>query len=451
MSLRILHYSDVEAAYDDPDRVGRLAGLIRSRRDEATLVAGTGDNTAPGVLSLVSDGRQALDLFRAIDADVETFGNHDFDHGFDAARRIVRSSPQTWVSANVRHDGEVFGRTAGVIPWTVVERGGYRVGIVGVTDPTTASINPVAEPLTLTDPIAAVRDAVSTFRDRTTDYVVVLSHLGRGDEELVRAVDGIDAVLGGHVHTERIDRVNGAILTRPGVNAEAVVEVTLGPDGPAATRHAIDDAPVAVDVASSIRRRSRSAALHERVMTVDDPIERTEETAHGGESRIGNLVADAYRWATDADVALQNGGGIRTGPPLADEVTVADLMSVVPFEEPVAVAAVTGSELRSIVEEGDGAKTAFGDPDWWHAHVSGMAVRMVDGEVVDLAVGDEPVDPDTTYTIATSDYLLYTDTEFPTLEASHRVETGETQYDVIVEYAREVGLDPVVEGRIVRE
>jgi len=81
MAVRILHYSDLENVYDTPEQAGRLASLLRDRGD--AIAAGSGDNTSPGVLSLVTEGRQALDLYEAVDPDVATFGNHDFDYGAD--------------------------------------------------------------------------------------------------------------------------------------------------------------------------------------------------------------------------------------------------------------------------------------------------------------------------------------------------------------------------------
>jgi 2',3'-cyclic-nucleotide 2'-phosphodiesterase (5'-nucleotidase family) len=84
MPPSLVHYSDVENAYDDPDHVGRLAGTIESLRDEATVVCGTGDNTGPGVLAMVTEGRQSLPFYDAVAPEFETFGNHDFDHGVDA-------------------------------------------------------------------------------------------------------------------------------------------------------------------------------------------------------------------------------------------------------------------------------------------------------------------------------------------------------------------------------
>jgi 2',3'-cyclic-nucleotide 2'-phosphodiesterase (5'-nucleotidase family) len=448
MPARLLHYSDVENAYDDPERIGRLAGLLQHERTEHAVVAGTGDNTSPGVLALVTHGRQALDFFSAVDPDLETFGNHDFDYGPAATRDLVADSPQTWLTANVSQNGSRFGADVGTRPWTVLERDGGRIGFVGVTDPDTGSITPNAGALDFEDPIGAVREASAEMREEGVDHVVVLSHLGRGDEELAVATD-VDVILGGHLHSEVIERIEGTLVSRPGVNGAVVHEVHL--DGSlSVTSHETSDAPLDESVAASLRERMADAGLDEVVDTVADPIERTHATAFRGESRIGNFVADAYRWASDADVGLQNSGGIRECDPLAGAVRVADLVSVVPFEEPVTLARVTGEELLSVFRQGSGVNLGFGEPHWWHAHLSGAAVVWNNGdrELERARVGGEPVDPDATYTIATTDYLFYTDHEFPVLNDEHRVERLDTQYEVLADYARTVGIDPEIEGRI---
>lgn len=449
--MRILHYSDLENAYDDPERIGRVAGLIAARRDEETLIAGTGDNTGPGVLSLVENGRQALEFFDAVEPAVDTFGNHDFDHGYDELRGIVRESPQEWVSANVRYRGGRFGTASGAVPWTIVRKGGYDVGITGVTTPKTPSITPPASDLTVTDPIAAVAEATDALRDGGADLVVVLAHLA-DDEEIALACD-VDVVLGGHVHSERIERIDGTVLTRPAANGVGLYEIEIdSARHPTVTRHAVEDAPIDEDVASTLRERNRRANLDTVVDTVDHPVKRTNETTLRGESRIGNFVADAYRWATGADVGLQNSGGIRAGSPLVGEVTVGELISVVPFEEALIVAELSGSELRDLCWEASGRQIDLGEPDWWHAHVSGAEIvwdRGVD-ELNEVLVDGSLVDPDGTYTLATSKYLAITDHEFPTLEEDHVVSEGAPQYDVLVEYARSVGIDPSLDGRIHR-
>lgn len=450
--MRLLHYSDIENIHDDPDSVARLAGTIESLRDDRTIVCGTGDNVAPGVLPLVTRGEIALDFFDAVSPTVETFGNHDFDFGPERTIEIVRRSPQRWLSANVRRDSAPF---AGVDPWHIEEVGDTSIGFFGLTDPTTPSVGDSDGELEFVDPIEAAGDAVEALRERGVDYIVALSHLGRADERLAAAFD-IDVVLGGHIHSERIERVAGTILTRPGSGGNVVFEVDLRNGD--VIRHVVADGPKDTSLEATYRARLSEAELDTVVAHVSEPIARTDNEAFRGESRVGNYVADAYRWATERAIGteipvigLQNSGGIRTGPPLSGEITAADLISLVPFDEPLIVAELSGDELLSTF--GEAAETpGFGESDWWHAHVSGaeLVYDHNDEELLDATVGGKPVDSDALYRLAVSEFLLHTTVEFPTLTHTHVIERLETQYEVLIQYAETVGVDPVVEGRIVR-
>lgn len=447
--LRVLHYSDLEAVYDTPERVGRLAGTIQSLKDDSTLLFGTGDETAPGVLSLATEGGQALDLFDVIEPDASTFGNHDFDYGLDRTLDLVDASPQTWVSSNTHFAGNRFGASVGVVPRTTFEVGDLTVGVFGLLDPETPSLNPEAADLTVTDPIEAGKTAAETLRGTGVDVVIGLSHLGQGDEELAVTAD-VDVILGGHVHSERQERIAETVLTRPGVNGHVIFELQFDGDTWTVTRHPVSDGPIEQSVVDSLQARSVDAGLNEVVATVEEPIERNEKTVFRGESRIGNFVADAYRWAADTDVALQNSGGIREGESLNGEVTVGDLISVVPFEEPVTVAELSGVALWDLFEGAHGDALAFGEPDWWHAHVSGAELHWDDEEteLQSVKIDGEVLDPDATYTLATTDYLFYTSTEFTALDAADRTRRLDVQHEVLVEYARETGIDPIIEGRV---
>jgi 2',3'-cyclic-nucleotide 2'-phosphodiesterase/3'-nucleotidase len=451
VSPRIIQYSDLEKAYDTPERIGRFAGTVAAADGPDTLVVGTGDNTGPGVLSLVTDGEQSLDLFTALTPAFETLGNHDFDHGLDATRDIIARSPQTWLTANVERDGDRFARRL-TRPWASRTVDGRQVGFVGVTDPDTASANPQANTLSFTDPIEAVAEAATALRADGADMIVVLSHLGRTDEQLARACD-VDVILGGHVHERRIDHVAGTLLTRPGANGGAVVDVDIGGTEPTAQFRETAAGPVDDRVAAAIEERLSTAGLDEVVGHVEEPLDRSQATIYGGECRLGNLVADAYRWATGADVGLQNSGGLRNDTvPLTGALTVADLMSVVPFEEPLTVAELTGAELRTLCRQASGQAVTFGEPDWWHAHLSGVElVWNGDAETIErLRVDGRPVRDAETYTLATSNYLYHTGLEFPVLTESHRVSVADVQYEALADYVRETDIDPAVDGRLTR-
>ena len=459
---RLVHYSDIENVFDAPERAARLAGRIRDLSGPDAAVVATGDTTAPGVLSLVATGRQILDFYAATDTLLDTFGNHEFDYGPDPLRELVYDATVTFVSANVRDEsGEPFGRAEGVVPWTIRRVDGAAVGFVGVTDPATDSLNPMAAELSFDDPVVSVRDALAAMRAAAgegdgLDYTVVLSHLGAGDDDLARELD-VDVILGGHVHSPRNDRVADTLLVRPGVNGEAVVEVDLdgagdGDDGavPAGTLHEPDGAEPVAGLVAALEGRMAAADLGEVVDRVMDPIERTGAVVHGGECRVGNFVADAFRWALDADVGLSNAGGLRQGDPWAGDVTKADLISLIPFEEPVALASITGGELRDVLREMAAPDVDFGEDAWWHGHVSNAQVVWdADAELLlEATVGGEPIDPEARYTVAVSEYLLHSDHEFPTLAQRHRIDEAGIQYEVLADYARENGIDPQIDGRI---
>ncbi|EMA57292.1 bifunctional metallophosphatase/5'-nucleotidase [Halorubrum lipolyticum] len=467
--VRLVHYSDIENVFDAPERAARLAGRIRDLSGPDAAVVATGDTTAPGVLSLVATGRQILDFYAATDTILDTFGNHEFDYGPDSLRGLVTDAPATFVSANVRDEnGDPFGREEGVVPWTARRIDGATVGFVGVTDPATDSLNPMAADLTFDEPVAAARDALAEMRADVAesgdelDYAVVLSHLGAGDDDLARELD-VDAILGGHVHSPRNEVVADTLLVRPGVNGEAVVEVDFGGSGdaeagdgggesaaPTAALHGPDGAEPVAGLADALAERMAAADLDEAVGRVDEPIERAGDVVHGGECRVGNFVADAFRWALDADVGLSNAGGLRQGDPLAGDVTKADLISLIPFEEPVTLTSVTGAELHDVLREMAAPDVDFGEDDWWHGHVSNARVVWDDDAelILEATVGGEPIDPETRYTVAVSEYLLHSEHEFPTLAQRHRIDEAGIQYEVLADYARERGIDPEIEGRI---
>ncbi|WP_416840967.1 bifunctional metallophosphatase/5'-nucleotidase [Haloferax sp. DFSO52] len=449
---RLLHYSDIENVFDDPERAGRLAGCIAALDGDDTLVTGTGDTIAPGVLSLVERGGQALDFYDAVGADYETFGNHEFDYGPTRARELVAASRPTWVTCNIRDEaGDRFAAAEGAVPWTTHEVDGVTLGFFGVTDPATGSINPEAVELTFDDASDAATEATEALRDAGADVVVALSHLGSGDDELARRCD-VDVVLGGHVHAERDDVVAGVPLVRPGANGHVVWEIRIDGERIETVRHRTAEYLPDESLVAALNGRVDSAGLDEVLCRIERPMDRSEETVAAGECRVGNTIADAYRWATGADVGLQNSGGIRSGPPIGPEITHADLVSLVPFEEHLVVAELTGEELLAVFGAARGSSMGFGEPDWWHAHISGARIVWDDdrNEVVEATVDGDPIDPDALYTLATSDYMLHSTQEFPAVTQAHRAGEFEIQHEALARYAREVGFDAEIDGRIER-
>lgn len=449
MDLRLLQYADVETAYDDPERIGRLAGLIDELRDSGTVVCGAGDNTGPGVLSVVTEGRQALDFFRRVDPAVETFGNHDFDHGVAALLRIVEKSPQTWVCANAVRDGTPFAATEGVVPWTVLERDGHRVGIVGIAHPETAELNPNAAGVEFTAPLPAVERSVDALRDEGVDRIVVVSHLG-DDTEIARSVD-VDVILGGHDHEKLVTRVDDTLVCRPGGSGRFLLEVSFEGASVTVTHHTVTDGPLDTHMESTLRDRMDATGLNDVVGTADHPIVCDLMACKQAESRLGNLITDADRWKTDADVALNSGGGFRRRPPLSGEVTAFDLVSITPFDADLVVLDVDGARLRETLTDLSLEHAPDNLPGWQFGHVSGARLVWDDdaAQLRESRVGGDPIDPDARYELATTEFFVAHEL-FPVFGPDDVVERYGRQYDAVVEYVHETGLDPELDGRIRR-
>ena len=447
MAPRLLHYADIENAYDDPERIGRLAGLIDQLRDSETVVCGAGDNTAPGVLSLVTQGRQALDFYRAVEPDAEVFGNHDFDYGVEATRELVGDSPQPWLGANVFEEGERFATDAGALAHTVVETDAHRIGLVGVATPDTPVMTPEADDLEFTASVAAVAESVEALEGEV-DYTVVLSHCG-DDTELAAELD-VDAVLGGHDHTAHTERIAGTLVARPGANGRRLLDVELGDDEATLTAHAVLDGPLDEDVETALRKRMDETGLTEVVTTLDTPLELEKRDRYGGESRVGNVVTDALRWRADTEVAMLR-AGIRESDPLSGTVTAVDLVGVLPFDNDLVVLELTGEQLLESFRECDHSYRYPEVPDWRVGHVSGATMVWDEpGQLVEARVGGEPVAPDRTYSVAVDFHHVESDHLFSAFDERDVVRTVGKAYEALVEYAREFGIDPEIEGRIRR-
>lgn len=463
-----LHYSDLETALDRPARLARLAGLVTSCRDDRTLVVGTGDDCAPGALPLVTDGRAALAAFDALAPDADVPGNHDFDSGVAAAREVFAAAPQPYLAANLRGGAD---RAPPVEPWCIRETADGRVGLVGVAHPETGMMNPEAAGLRFEPVRPAVDRAIAAVRERGVDHVVVLAHLGRGPggadgstaaqrgaqgsdagpggRDLARDLD-VAAVLDGHAHEHVATVVEGTVYARGGQGASHLNVVDL--DRPAVETHRVGPgAPIHEGVAAALRTRAREAGLLEVVATLDRPVHCDRSAVRAGESRVGNLVVDAYRRRSGGDVSLVAPAAIRAGPDLAGDVTTWEVCRLVPFRDDLVTLEVNGRTLRRALAR------ATGDPypawsDWYFGHYSGVRLRYDEAaaEVLAATVDDEPLTDDRTYRLATTEYYVRSDHLFPNLTPDGVVDRHGPQYEAVLWALREGLGVPELSGRVER-
>ena len=216
-------------ANDDATRGGwaRIMTVIKKTRAERTnpvLVVDAGDFLMGSLFHMICRERALeLRLMTEMGYDVITLGNHEFDLKPAGLARILKSARQygklpAIVSSNVifseKDDRdntleEVF-RDGTVKPYTVIDRGGVKIGFFGLMGKDAAEVAPFAKPVKFGDPAESAKKMVDLLRNREkVDIVICLSHSGLNldaiskseDVKLAARVPGIDIIISGHTHT----------------------------------------------------------------------------------------------------------------------------------------------------------------------------------------------------------------------------------------------------------
>jgi 5'-nucleotidase len=390
--------------------IARVATLINERRKAhenqgPVLVLDAGDysmGTAFGAATRETGGELQL-MFR-MGYDATTFGNHDFDLGPDGLARSIGVAVEAGrvpaiIASNTNFTAQNATLTAlqqlakkGVIRrYSVLERGGIRFGIFGLLGKEAQFYTSGAGAISFSDAIATAAEMVAVLREKEkVDVVICLSHGGveRGkdgcftdgdDVRVAKAVPGIDIVVGGHSHTELKEAiiVNGRTpVVQTGVSAQNLGELVITLDDgmlevESYRLYPIDDTiagdPAITSEIEALKKTVTGAVFASRGYSIDQPLAVATQdlpntfTDIAAGTVLANLVTDALREATKADIGFTANGMMRS--PLTRGAsgiqTVYDVFALAPLgagiEDPTAGSALvtayfTGRELKHILE-----------------------------------------------------------------------------------------------------
>ncbi|WP_231184952.1 5'-nucleotidase C-terminal domain-containing protein [Haladaptatus sp. DYF46] len=471
-NVTILSYNDIQTAAAKDGNLPRLVHRIDERRaahDNPTFVMGGGDELSPHALSPVSKWHAPVDVLNRIGPDADTIGNHDLDYGTDEFANASRASDFPWVASNLVNEttGEPI---EGAKPYEVVEKDGVKVGVVGAIYPGvdgSVSENLSANGITAKPVVPSIRKYERVLREKEdVDVMVVLLHEGTNGAETVAKRTDTDVVLTGHdevVYRPRV--VDGTIISETRARAEFLSEINLTvEDGDVVAANGrllnITDSTPKNETASDIINGYRAEVdLDSTIAYSETPLDARFATNYHRESNYGDLVTDAMRARTGADVAITNAGGIRSdgvyGP---GNITGGDVFNTLPFGNTVVTVELTGSELEETLasqittlesEAGQqyGAEMSM--------QVSGVGFEWVGHEgrdhIRDVTVNGEPVDPNATYEVAVNSFMKGGGDGYPLVDKPVVQRTDELISTVVVDYLKERGrIAPTTEGRIQR-
>jgi 2',3'-cyclic-nucleotide 2'-phosphodiesterase (5'-nucleotidase family) len=469
--LTILHTNDQHARVTPGDGLGmaKVAGL----RDEfigyngSTLLLDVGDVLHGTTFATLEKGASVVKVMNEVGYDVMTPGNHDFNYGKERLLELAAMADFDIISSNITYENG----TSFLKPYVIKEVDGIKVAIFGLTTPETyyKTLPSNVAGLTINDPVTTAKMMMAML-EPISDVQIALAHLGTDlsteeDERstaIAMEVDGIDLILDGHSHTvfEFGKVVNGTMIASAGEYNKnvGVVNLLVG-------KRSVDVLePILVNMASTTAIKGDSEVtsiiseinagqaeiLKEVVGYSNVVLDGVRDNVRSRETNLGNLIADAMLEKTGAELAFMNGGGIRSSINIGD-ITLGEVITVLPFGNYVETRKYTGSIIKSALEHSvEFLPSAAGsflqvggitfDADISKAKGSRVSNIMVSGVPIDLA---------REYTVALNNFLGAGGDNYTMFVGSPILVEYPALDEILIEYIRlHSPVAPAVEGRI---
>lgn len=475
--VTILHVNDVyQFAPVDGGKKGGLARLLTLKKQAVaenpnTIFTLGGDTVSPSVETRTYKGAQMIDAWNAVGIDYAVFGNHEFDIKTPDLIARMKESKFTWLGANVidTKTGKIFADTPSFV---VKEIGGIKIGIVGFLLPETKQTSSMEDSLTVTDYCGLAKKLVKEMRKKAkVNAVVGLTHLSMTqDKELAKCAQ-FDLILGGHEHSLLQSSSNGTPIFKMTADAREMGKFNLNFDARTKQIVSLDweiipvtdkiaDAPEFAPVFEKYRGLLEQLAV--RVGATSVQLDALSHSNRQKETNIGNFVADAYRNAAGADVGFVNGGSIRADLTYEPGVlTKRDVLSILPFNNPIVKVEMTGKVLKQILEHGVARSGPGEDSEPGRfPQVSGVrfeydSTKPAGSRIVSVTVGGAPLDESKSYTVATSDFLVsrsgdgYTMFKYGKLLTNAATAPKDSDmFEAAIKGSPNATISPAIDGRI---
>lgn len=448
-------------------RVNAIA-LAERAANPNTLYVMDGDMLSPSLLSGFDKGQNTIDLTNVVPFDLAVPGNHEFDFGTANFLEKMAGSNYPWAAINITNeDGSPVEGLGGV---KMMDVGGIMVALIPVAQDTTPEVSSPDGLIFLGTVETGIAAAVAA-RDEGAELVVGVVQTNMANDRELIASGAFDVVLSGDDHQYatsydgRTAYVETSIDGRFLSPVDIYIDIELKDDGTRSISWVpgfrfIDTADVEPDPASQVLVEAFNQQLDESlnivIGTTEGPLDSRRNVVRGEESAMGNLIADAMRAATGADITITNGGGIRADRTYdaGTELTRRDILTELPFGNATVVTELPGSQILAALENGVG-RVEEGAGRF--PQVSGLsftydATAPAGSRVTEVMIGGAALDPDALYTVATNDYMLGGGDGYGMLGGGRVIVdkgNGNLMANDVMDYVAQMGnFNVAVEGRI---
>jgi 5'-nucleotidase/UDP-sugar diphosphatase len=414
-SFTVLYTSDEHGALLPDLGMGGAANVLarwnahEEVSEDTHLILSGGDMWMGPAISTWLDGAPTIEAMNQMGYAAASVGNHEFDLGQEVLEARQAQANFPFLGANIL-DGEPPSNDERFADYELFDVAGVSVAVVGLTniDNPTLVLPSLIEGLAFPGYRATVEEVVPLARLEGAEVVIVAAHDGYGAMvEALPALDvDVDLWLLGHSHGVVVDTLLGAPAVVPGARWQAYARTRIAID---------DDGEVTVELPEIVPVLADGSApdadlqtyLDGVVADLDDTLGEVigylDAPVYQALVDQGNWVTDAYLWAfPEADIALQNRGGLRTTL-LPGELTRGDILDVFTFPNSVVLLNLTSAQLTAELER-DAADCAITDPLCFPA----IAGFVIDADADGLALlwpDGSPIADDEELRLVTNNFL----------------------------------------------
>lgn len=455
-NLVVVHTNDTHARVREGkyDGMGfaKIETLINELKEENpnVLVLDAGDTFHGTTIASLVEGESIVQIMNMIGYDAMSPGNHDFNYGQERLVVLDGMADFPLLSANiVKKDGSTL-----LTPYIIKDINGLKVGIFGLTSPETVykSHPKNTEGLTFKDPIETARDMVSELQDKV-HIIIALVHIGIDEEtkikstDIAAAVDGIDLMVDGHSHSALPEGmvVNNTVIVQAGsfdMNL-GVVEITYS-NGEVSNITAKlinkDDTEGVAESEEILALVDELEAKNNEITNVvvgntDVELDGIKDHVRSGPTNLGTLICEAMIAVSGADVALQNGGGIRSSIDVGP-ITHGEIITVLPFGNTVVMLEVKGSAIKEAIENGI---KSLPDVSGAYCHIAGMTFTYDESKapgsrVTGIKIDGTPLVPDKNYKLVTNDFIAAGGDEYTMFDGAKVLGEYGTMDEIVISY-----------------
>jgi len=471
IKLTFLGVGDVYNFADENGRGGfaRLNAVAKAERaaNPNTIYVFDGDMLSPSILSGFDKGQNTIDLTNLEPFDLAVPGNHEFDFGPENFIEKVAASKYPWAAINITQaDGSAVPGLGGVM---MKEVAGLKIALIPVaqdTSPTVSSTGDLKFGPTVDMGIAAAKQA----REDGADLVVGVVQTDKTNDAQLIGSKAFDVILSGddHSYATSYDGITAYVETSIDGRYLSPVDLMVDvseKDGKRVVKWTpmfrfIDTASVVPDPESQAMvdgfQTKLDESLNVEIGATEGMLDSRRNVVRGEESAMGNLIADALRDATGADIGLANGGGIRgdTTYDAGKMLTRRDILTELPFGNVTVLTELPGAQVLAAFENGV-SQVEKGAGRF--LQLSGASIvydptAPAGSRIAQAMIGDAPLDVNKVYTVATNDYILGGGDGFAALGGGKvliNAGNGNLMANDVMDYVVKMGgVTSKVEGRV---